>query len=192
MKTRLIVILSVVFIAAVWAFNYSINAQDKNDPLKNLNERAKIFNSIAGSQTYMDEFVNMMKNNKSGLRLMVSDLMNISKRDNDVGVRIGDMMLNDQQYMNLMMAQMINKANTDDAFGKSMIDMMKSHNHLYGMMQNMMNSNNMGNNHMGINHMGNSMHNGNSGHSGMMSHGHGMSNGIGSNSSAHTAHQIKR
>lgn len=186
MKTRLIIISSVAIIAAVWAFNYTAYAQEKNDPLKNLNERAKIFKSIAGSQTYMDEFVNMMKNNKDGLRMMVGDLMNISKRDNDIGVRIGDMMMNDPQYMNLMMNQMLNRANTNDDFGKNMLNMMKSRNHLYGMMQNMMNGNYMGNN-----HMGNGMHNGNNGHSGMMRHGHGMSNGMG-NGSAHNAHQIKK
>jgi len=191
MKTRLIIILSVVFIAAVWAFNYQSKAQEKNDPLKNSNERAEIFKSIAGNQAYMDEFVNMMKNNKDGLRMMVTDLMNVSKKNNDVGVKIGDMMMNDPQYMNLMMSKMLNRANTNNDFGRNMLNMMKSRNHLYGMMQNMMNGNNMTNNHMGTNHMGNSGHNGNAHHGTMMNHSHGMGNGMSSNS-AHAAHLLKK
>jgi uncharacterized membrane protein len=195
MKTGLIII-SVALLAALWVFNYSVNAQNKNDVLKNSNQRAEIFKSIAGNKTYMKEFLNTINNNKSGLELMANDLMSVSKKNNDIGTSIGNMMMNDPQYVNLMMTQMINRANSDDAFGKSMLNMMKNHSHLYGMMQNMMNGNNMGNNrtgnnHMGNNHMGNNTHKGNSSRGGMMNHGHGMGNGIGS-SSAHSAHPIKR
>ena len=190
MKIRLIIILSVVFIAAVWAFNFPAYAQNKDDILKNSKQRTEIFKAIAGNKIYMKEFLNTINDNKNGLELMAGDLMNVSKKNNDVGTSIGNMMMNDPQYMNLMMTQMINRANTNEAFGKNMLGMMKNHNHLYGMMQNMMNGKNMSNN-----HMNNNMHNGNTGHSGMMRHGHGMGHGMGngmSSSAAHTAHPIKR
>lgn len=189
MKTKLILISFALFVT-LGAFLQPVNAQEKNNVLKNSKQRSEIFKSIAGNPQYMTEFMNMMKTNNNGLDMMVGDLMDISKKDNDVGVRIGNMMMNDPQYMNLMMTQMINRANKNDAFGKNMLEMMKNRNHLYGMMQNMMNGKYTGNNLMGNNHMGNSMHNGNTGHSGMMRHGHGIGNGMG-NSSAHSAHLIK-
>lgn len=190
MKTRIVVV-SIALLTALWAFNYSVNAQNKNDVLKNSSQRAEIFKSITGNKTYMKEFLNSINNNKSSLEMMAGDLMNISKKNNDIGTSIGNMMMNDPQYMNLMMTQMINRANNSDAFGKNMLQMMKSHNHLYGMMQNMMNGNmgsHMSNNHMNKKHMGNN----NNGHSGMMNHSHhGMGNGMG-NSSAHSAHPFKK
>jgi hypothetical protein len=189
MKTRIIIKI-IAILTVLWAFNYSVNAQNKTDVLKNSNKRAEIFRSIAGNKTYMKEFLNSINDNKSSLEMVAGDLMNVSKKNNEIGVSIGNMMMNDPQYMNLMMTQMINRANKDDAFGKNMLEMMKNHNHLYGMMQNMMNGN-MGN-HMSNNHMNNNHRGNNNSHGGMMNHGHhGMGNGMG-NSSAHGANPIKR
>ncbi len=184
MKAKLIIMSFALLIVFGSVFNH-VNAQDKNNVLKDSKQRLEIFKSIANNQQYMTEFMNEMKENQPGLDMMVGDIMNISKKDNDVGVRIGNMMMNDPQYMNLIMSQMINRANNDESTGKNMFSMIKTHDHLYGMMEGMMNGNNMGSNHMGHNVTHSSSH-GN-----MMNHGRGMSNGS-SSSMAHGAERLSR